>query len=404
MEDAMRLRTISLIAALVLLASGLASATCNSTYVRQTGPVITVLPSNADDTPSLQCAFDIGSTMPGAIIQLQKGTYITDRIVVNSFRGTLRGMGIDSTIIRNPKTPIFVIPDDFYMTAPSTGWQYPFLFVFLGGDHTVTDLTVSIVGEEPATDWSIFGIRESVGHGIKALAGAFVIMGSDTQRAYRQGNATFYHVKVTGQATSDPLFGTNLINGIFYEGFVGPDLKPLKGRFTVSNSLLDTVGSAAPVFNLVDSWVSISGNMIVNSAEGTDVVDLKQTMYEFSHNKVTASMGVMMYDDCLGSVSVCGMQGSELFIRNNRFRGANAVLIDATFSNNTSAVILANNFNDVTDIAVRLGPNTSHCLAIGNGQGTVQDLGAGNVVIGMQRAGGGKTANTGSTLRRNKQH
>ena len=395
--------TLLIAASVAIFCTGMAAVTCNSTYVKQAGPVITVLPTNADDTANLQCAFDEGSKMQGVILQLAKGTYITDRIVANGFNGIVRGAGIDSTIIRNPNYPIYVVPDDVYMIAPDNGWQYPFLFVFLGGDYTVTELTVSIVGDEPATDWSIFGIRDWLGHGIKSLAGPFVILGSPTGRGYRRADASFFHVKITGQATSDPLYGYNIYNGIFYEGFVGPEMQPLRGRFTVANSIFDSVASSAPVSNLVDSWVSISGNTFSNVYYGSDLEDLKHTFYEFSHNKVTGAMGLQMYDNCFGSESICGMQGSTLIVKNNRFRGTFGVLIDATFGNQNSALVVGNNFKDVTDLAVRLGPNTSHCLVIGTGQGTVQDLGTGNVIIGMKRAGGGNAASGRSMHRMGKQ-
>jgi hypothetical protein len=151
-------------AALLLLGTGIASATCNPGYVRQNGRVITVVPTNSDDTANLQCAFDLGSHMPGVVLQLSEGTYTTGRLVVNGFVGTVRGKGLNATIIRNPDSPIYVTPDDFYQVAPESGaFAPPCLIVFLGGDYTVTDLAVSIVGAEPATDWSIFGIREGLG-------------------------------------------------------------------------------------------------------------------------------------------------------------------------------------------------------------------------------------------------
>lgn len=401
----MHFKNILLIAASVaILCTGMAAVNCNSTYVKQAGPVFTVFPTNADDTANLQCAFDEGSKMPGVIVQLAKGTYITDRIVAKRFNGIVRGAGIDSTIIRNPNYPILVTPDDFYMTAPDAGGQYPYLFVFLGGDYTITDLTVSIVGDEPATDWSIFGIRDWLGHGIKSLAGPFVILGSPTGRGYRHADAAFNNIKITGQATSDPLYGYNIYNGIFYEGFVGPELQPLKGRFTVVNSVFDSVASPAPVSNLVDSWVSISGNTLNNVYYGSDLEDLKHTFYEFAHNKVTGVVGLQMYDNCFGSESICGMQGSTLIVKNNRFRGTFGVLIDATFGNQNSAFVAGNNFKDVSDLAVRLGPNTSRCLVIGAGHGTAQDLGTGNVIVGMKRIGGGNTANAKSMQKLQKHH
>jgi hypothetical protein len=122
--------------AVVLLGTGIARATCVGAYVRQNGRTITVLPTNVDDTANLQCAFDLGSHMPGAVLQLTRGTYITGRIVVDGFVGTVRGAGMKSTIIRNPDTTIYVTPDDFYQVDPnSASFAPPYLIVFLGGEY-----------------------------------------------------------------------------------------------------------------------------------------------------------------------------------------------------------------------------------------------------------------------------
>ena len=117
----MQFKTIlNMTVVVVLLATGIARATCDGAYVRQYGRTITVLPTNTDDTANLQCAFNLGSHMPGVVLQLSKGTYTTGRIVVDGFMGTVRGKGINSTLIRNPDFPIYVTPDDFYQVPPES--------------------------------------------------------------------------------------------------------------------------------------------------------------------------------------------------------------------------------------------------------------------------------------------
>jgi hypothetical protein len=383
-------RFLQVAVTVVLVGVGMANALCDPAYVRQSGQIVTILPTNADDTANLQCAFQLGSRMPGVVLQLSKGTYITGRIKVDGFVGTVRGKGMNSTIIRNSETPIYVTPDDFYQVDPNTdAFAPPYLIVFLGGDYTVTDLTVSIVGSEPATDWSIFGIRDWLGHGVKSLAGPFTILGTPSGNGYRKANAAFYRMKLTGELSNDPLYGYNIYNGIFYQGLTGPDLQPLKGRFTVHDSVFETVASPTPVFNLRDSWVSLSGNKMNNVAPGSvggEVIDLKHTVYEFSNNQVAGSSGVIMYDNCLGGESNCGMQGSELLVTNNHFRTSDGVLIDASFSRATTALVLGNDFTKVSGLGVRLGPDTSKCLVVLTAPTSVEDLGTGNLVIGPKQA------------------
>lgn len=379
----MRIHNIMLVTALLSASAGMARATCNLGYVHQDRRIITVLPTNSDDTENLQCAFDLGSQLPGSIVQLEKGTYITGRIKVDGFIGEMRGKGMNVTTIRNSDTPIYVTPDDWYMIpAESDAYAPPLLFVFLGGDYAVTDLTVSIVGSEPATDWSIFGLRDVLGQGIRSLGASFAILGSPTGRGYRQANAAFHRVRLTGEVSNDPLYGYNNYNGAIFEGWGGPDLEPLKGRFSVHDSVLDNVASATPVDNLKESLVSISGNTMRNVALGAEVVDLNNTIYVFSHNRITGTAGVMMYDSCFGASSNCGMNGSELMIRNNVIQTADGILIDAGFSGGTTALVLGNNLTGVSGTAVRLGPETSKCLVFLTSPATVEDLGTDNVVIG----------------------
>jgi len=381
-------RVLLTIAIITLLYSATANATCNSRYVRWSHKTITVLPTGSDDTANLQCAFDLGATIPGVTLQLSKGTFITGRLVVDGFNGTVRGMGMNVTTIRNPDTPLYVTPGDFYMVPPNSPYfAPPYLLVFLGGDYNVTDLGLSIVGGNPATDWSIFGIRDWLGHGITSLAGPLVILGSATDNGYRKANASFQRVAVKGELSDDPLYGYNTYNGIFYEGFVGPELLPIKGTFKVTDSAFQTVGSSTPVDNLVDSRVSLTGNKLSDVVVGGEILDLKNTVYEFAHNQVTGYYGIDLYDNCIGSESNCGTSASYLSITNNIFRGTEGVWLDATFAKGTAALVLGNNFSLVNDIAVYLGERTSHCLVVGVDDGTVVDKGTDNFVIGMRKAG-----------------
>ena len=365
-----------------------ANATCNSSYVNVNGATITVLPTGADDTANLKCAFDLGVGIPGVVVQLANGTYITDRIVVDGFVGTLRGAGMDETIIRNPEYPVYVTPDDCELVPPtSLSYAPPYLFVFLGGDYTVTELTVSIVGEEPATDWSIFGIRDWLGHGLHAM-GQFTILGSAGGAGYPEANATFDRVKINGQITSDPIFGSNVNNAIIYQGFTAPDFLPIKGKFTIKDSLFEAVASANPPVNVRDSRVSISGNRYRDVQFGAEVGDLTNTVYEFSHNQFSGYEGLHSIDNCLGAASNCGFSAGSLVVKNNVFRGTYGIVLEGAFANGTKALVLGNNVSNVSDFPVYLGPGSNHCTVVGTGSGLAIDDGSNNSITGMSKVAG----------------
>lgn len=401
----MRINTVLLMTALFIATTiGTASATCNSAYVQVNGSIITVLPTGSDDTANLKCAFDLGVGMPGAVVQLSKGTYVTDRIVVDGFVGTLRGAGMDATIMRNPDYSVYVTPDDCFSVPPeSPDYAPPYLFVFVGGDYTVADLTVTIIGETPATDWSIWGIRQWLGHGIRSLGGPFMIVGSASGLGHRQANAAFVRVKMKGEATSDELMQNNVYNAIFYEG-AADDFLPLKGGFSVRDSVFETVASANPVWNVVDSRIEISGNTYTNVGWGAEILDLTDSTVEFSRNRFTGYMGVHTLNNCVGGASNCGFDSTSLIFKNNTIRGSEGLILEGTFANGTNALVLGNNVSHVTDTAVYLGPESNHCTVVGKGDGLLIDEGTDNSITGMTKGSGAQGQRIKSFLQLIKGH
>jgi hypothetical protein len=91
-----------------------------------------------------------------------------------------------------------------------------------------------------------------------------------------------------------------------------------------------------------------------------------------------------------------------LIVTNNQFRSNDGVLIDATFTAGSSALLLGNDFKDVIGLAVKLGPNTSKCLVVLTAPATVEDLGTGNIVIGPKQATNKQGTRTRSLLQMGK--
>lgn len=59
---------------------------CESEYVQVRGKVIRLSPTGADDTATIQCAFDwASSTGPDMMIRMQPGTFHTGQIVVHDY-------------------------------------------------------------------------------------------------------------------------------------------------------------------------------------------------------------------------------------------------------------------------------------------------------------------------------
>ena len=109
------------------------------------------------------------------------------------------------------------------------------------------------------------------------MAGAIYVLGTEA-------HALVENVRVSGEANADVgfLFGYNLINGIFYEGFIGEMPPPISGSFAVYNSVFRNLASGSPIVNLSGAEVIISDNYFFHTAyaiDGGDFVDSSVTFF-----------------------------------------------------------------------------------------------------------------------------
>jgi len=350
-----------------------ASGVCDGVHVKQRGKSLTVSPTGTDDTANLQCALDRGiAAGPGATLNLTSGSFHTAQLIASNFQGTLRGNGINSTILQNlPNLPVAV---DFRFFPPSAGNLWPSLLAFVDGRFTVTDLAIHVeskVGSEPTTGWSVFGLPM-----IKSLAHGFVVLG-------KRAEASFSRVSVQGQPSDDWLFGVNLYNGIFFEGFIGADPAPLAGSFTVRDSSFSGLGSGTPIVNLKDAEVVIAHNTFVDVLLGMDGGDVTDSTLTFVGNSVRSLWNGLDLAD--NGFQPRGASGSRLVIAANRFTGASGPRVELTFGDDVGCWLVLNDTSAVTGIGTYLGPGTKGCVVITQDPGSVVDDGTGNLVISRRR-------------------
>ena len=378
----MKTKFLLVVFLMVALVSGLTLATgvaladspCDPANVTQSGDVITVTPTDVDDTSNIQCAFDTAvGAGPGVDVRLSSGTFHTAQIVVNDFRGKFYGAGSKYTTVINLPN-LYVTPENFYFNPPSTDNPWPSLFAFVGGDFVVSDLAIHISGDNGTTGWTIFGIDPP----ITELAHGVAILGTEA-------NSKFERVIVEGESADNSLFGYNLINGIFYEGFIGEYSPPISGTFEVYNSVFRHVGSGTPVANLFEATVAISRNKFDEVFFGMDGGDFPYSSLEFSHNNVNAVIGFDLYNlDASEDVE------ASFLIKNNVFRGEIGPAFEQTFGSGTSCLFMGNNVQNITNIGIYLGPDIHGCTVVGgSNNANVLDLGTDNVLVGVNNMGTG---------------
>jgi len=366
----------------IVLVGGVAFATsevfadtpCDSAYVTQSGNVISVQPNGADDTSNIQCAFDTAvATGPGGDVLLSSGTFYTAQIVVNDFHGKFHGAGSKYTTVVNLPN-LYVTSVDFYFDPPSADNPWPSLFAFVGGDFVVSDLAVHISGDNGTTGWTIFGIDPP----ITELAHGIVVLGS-------HADSKFERVLVEGEPANNSLLGDNLINGIFFTGFIGEVPPPISGLFQITDSTIRQVGSGTPVSNLYQAEIVVSRNIFVDVFLGMDGGDFVYSSLEFSHNIVNAVIGFDLYD-----IFATEDAGSEFLIKNNVFRGAIGPALEMNFGHGNSCLLQGNNVQNVTDTGIYLGEGIRGCTVVGGSNKTnVFDDGTNNVLVGVNNMGSG---------------
>jgi hypothetical protein len=372
------LTLLTVLAAVATLAwskgSVLAEIACDPDFVAEAGSVFTVSPTGVDDTANLQCAFDLAvASGSGAEVHLLAGTFHTGQVVINDFQGAFTGEGMDNTIIENIPN-LYVTPVDMYFNPPSANNPWPSLFSFVNGNFSVSDLAILVKGDNPTTGWTIFGIEPP----IKELALGIAILGT-------QANARADRVLIEGEPMEDSLFGYNLINGIFFEGFIGEIPPAIEGSFQVCNSVFRRMASGTPVENVSNATITISRNTYDGVFLGMDGGDFANSSYEFSKNRVDALYGLDLYNMYMLKDS-----GSTYIIKNNLFRGANGPFFEQAFGTGNQCLFLGNNVRNVTDIGIYLGPDISGCIVIGGSNKTdVLNLGTDNILVGVNNMGTG---------------
>jgi hypothetical protein len=346
--------------------------------VTQKGKVITVTRTGTNDTTNLQCALDAAvAAGRGSTIQLERGKFYTAQLAATNFKGTIRGEGMKATIIQNLPN-LFVTPDNSLLIGPpSAANPWPSLLAFVNGDIAVRDLAIQITGAEPTTPWSL-SLVGAVGP-FKVLAHAIVIVGT-------HADVRVSGVSISGSTSSDPFYGINLYNGIFFEGALGAfPPPPLGGSYELRDSRFSTVVSGTPVFNLKDANVLVENNTFDGVFLMAEVTDVTNTNLRFVSNTANyIQTGISLFNS---GVQANGVTNSRLFIANNTFKGEGpGVDIESTFGGKNSCLLVLNDTTRVTKLpAIVLGAGTKDCLVITHEAGTVADSGTGNRIITVPR-------------------
>jgi hypothetical protein len=114
-----------------------------------------VHPSGGNDTTNIQAAFNAAvKAGPGSTVQLSAGQFYTNNIVVQNFKGYFRGAGQGRTFIDCLRG---LDPSLSGATEVGNPGYWLSLFLFEGGNLSVSDMSFDITASSPAEQWNNAG-------------------------------------------------------------------------------------------------------------------------------------------------------------------------------------------------------------------------------------------------------
>lgn len=277
-------------------------------------------PSGGDDTAVLQAALDECMTghPTGCTVQLSAGTYKSKQLIGESFHGSLKGMGMDVTIIQ-VLAPLEVTagpvgPGFFDVNPPSRTNKYPMLIVFMVGDITVSDMTFKVSEPEPVVPWCY----RDLGCGWTHLYGLLGVVGTSA-------NFLVDRVGFEGGLGTTPT-GRNYDNGPFFSGISMDD--PLRGTFKVVSSRVRNGEDSLLVWGVRNAQIIIGGspsegNVVEPGALGGAFVDLDHSVFEYSYNNVTVDTWGGLY--LVQGEFFLPQEASQFLIQHNTFNAAYSI-------------------------------------------------------------------------------
>jgi hypothetical protein len=180
---------------------------------------------------------------------------------------------------------------------------------------------------------------------------------------------------------AEAIFGYNLLNGVYYTGFIGETAPyaSMSGRFTVSNSTFRVLDSATPYSNLTNAKVTINKNVYDNVWAAVEGVDGQHSNITITNNKVTNAIVGLYLHEMLNTET----SHTQFNIKSNKLSGGTGIVLDTYFGDDNECHLLSNDAQYAAELGIYLGAGTKACLVTGNKKTTVLDLGTGNILRGV---------------------
>jgi hypothetical protein len=243
-----------------------------------TGLVITVEPTNIDDTDNLLAAFEVAAnTQERVKVVLTQGVFYLRPIVIENFNGKLEGAGKDLTTIH--PVPGQDVGEISFFNKPTAEAPWPVLMTFSGGNISVSDMTFDIRILDPV-HWT-YGDWEG-----DVLYGVLMITGD-------HANTIVERVGFIGRPMEGGFLGYNVGNALVIQGTYSTPWT-VSGVHRIYSCSFTNVAAGAVGGLLGDVHLTIGGsdskgNTFEDVYFGVEVSDFSNSTIDISHNKINSA-------------------------------------------------------------------------------------------------------------------
>jgi hypothetical protein len=210
-----------------------------------------VHPSGGGDTAAIQAAFNAAvKAGPGSTVQLSAGTFYTNNIVVQNFKGYFRGAGQGRTLIDCLRGLDPSLPG---ATEAGNPGYWLSLFLFRGGNLSVSDMSFDITASSPAEQWNNAGtpadylgtMVQVCGNASSSFSRVGFMAGSGNDSGFNADEGLLMSGIAPIDANDNPITfaattGVDSVYGCSFSGHDGMQVNGLTaGRLTVSGNVFD---------------------------------------------------------------------------------------------------------------------------------------------------------------------
>jgi hypothetical protein len=238
-------------------------------------------------------------------VRLCAGVFETGILRVRDFRGTLRGAGARATVLRaKPDLEVSRNTEGFFRDEPFATEPWPYLLLFVEGKAAIRDLGILIPappeGSRPTTGWTLFeGFEPTL-----ELRGALLLTGRDPVDFEVSRVRVMAERDPASELETTAFHGIELGGLLFNPDDPGDfPVFPARGSFEVTGCEILGVLNGTPIGEIARARVRVAHNRF-RSAVAVDLIDADRSQVAIVSNRWDASYrGVQVRQNLDGSPS-----------------------------------------------------------------------------------------------------